>query len=506
MITQKSNLVGKIIPKQSLSGELDNKIIYVEPITEDITVASGDETQIVIPSEGKYIRNVTVNPLPTETKNITANGQHDVRHYGTAQVNVIGEEIQPKDVIFIDYNGRILYSYTKEEFLQLNTMPSNPEHETLIAQGWNWNLEEAQSYVNKYGILCIGQMYVTKNGTTNIYISLSKYKLSPYLGMHVNGTAVVDWGDGSSTTTLTGTDGLTSTKHDYPSAGDYVIKISTTENSTISFSGYSTYGGSYILWGNYFNQNADNALYKRCVKKIEFGTNVVFDKSQSFEKISGLEEIVISKSNLTEGNFAMNNCCDLKAVVVPNNFKNIQVSCPYNYNLTYCSLPNSLEQLRGTFNGSTIRFLTLPTKVTDLTTMDDGAFRSTYSINKLIVPDNVTTLRDNFLNGSQIKSLYLSEGLTSIGAGVFANCEVISVIQIPKDITAIPTNAFNSCKGLAYITFLEHEVVPTLGSSALNNTGTRLIVVPDALYESWKTASGWSSYASVIIKASDWEE
>ena len=73
-------------------------------------------------------------------------------------------------VTFYDYDGTIVTSYTKDEFLALTEMPTNPSHEGLTSQGWNWTLSDAKTYVTKNGTLDIGQMYVTDDGKTRIYI------------------------------------------------------------------------------------------------------------------------------------------------------------------------------------------------------------------------------------------------------------------------------------------------------------------------------------------------
>lgn len=72
-----------------------------------------------------------------------------------------GTSAPPKDVNFIDYDGTIVHSYTAAEFAALTVMPDNPTHEGLTAQGWNWSLSDAQSYVASYGFLTIGQMHLT---------------------------------------------------------------------------------------------------------------------------------------------------------------------------------------------------------------------------------------------------------------------------------------------------------------------------------------------------------
>ena len=44
-------------------------------------------------------------------------------------------EVPMKDVNFYDYDGTVVYSYTKEEFLEMAELPANPAHARLSAQG-----------------------------------------------------------------------------------------------------------------------------------------------------------------------------------------------------------------------------------------------------------------------------------------------------------------------------------------------------------------------------------
>ena len=78
--------------------------------------------------------------------------------------------VEMKDVNFFDYEGTVLYSYTAAEFANLSELPSNPIHTGLTAQGWNWTLSDAKSFVASYGKLNIGQMYITSDGKTRLYI------------------------------------------------------------------------------------------------------------------------------------------------------------------------------------------------------------------------------------------------------------------------------------------------------------------------------------------------
>ena len=141
--------------------------------------------------------------------------------------------VEPKDVNFIDYDGTLLHSYTKAEINAMtreSDLPANPSHAGLISQGWNWTLAQIKSQLT--AILDIpvwvGQMYVTSSGKTEIDIVLEDPDfLSPYLGVPVNGTILVDWGDGSAEDTLTGT-GQTTLRyqqHTYAAVGAYTIQI-----------------------------------------------------------------------------------------------------------------------------------------------------------------------------------------------------------------------------------------------------------------------------------------
>jgi hypothetical protein len=164
-----------------------------------------------------------------------------------------------KDVNFIDYDGTVRYSYTTAEFIALSELPANPTHSGLTAQGWNWTLVAAKTNVMNYGgPLTIGQLYTTSDGKTRIYVHLDEGCTSPYLGLAPNGTVIVDWGDGSATTSLTGTS-LSVTKwtpmHTYPRAGGYVITLTVSSGSASILGTANANGGCPLLRGITSNSN-----------------------------------------------------------------------------------------------------------------------------------------------------------------------------------------------------------------------------------------------------------
>ena len=63
---------------------------------------------------------------------------------------------------------------------------------------------------------------------------------------------------------------------------------------------------------------------------------------------------------------------------------------------------------------------------------------------------------------------------------------------------------FINCSSLATVDFSEAQSIPSIQSNTFSSTpNTMRIIVPDALYESWKVATNWSAYANQIVKASE---
>ena len=98
-----------------------------------------------MPSSGKNaITQVILNPV---TSNIDANIVAENIRKDVAILGVIGSyegsgggSVPPNDVVFRDYDGTILYSYSASEVASLSSLPPLPTREGLTCQGWNWTL------------------------------------------------------------------------------------------------------------------------------------------------------------------------------------------------------------------------------------------------------------------------------------------------------------------------------------------------------------------------------
>ena len=359
-----------------------------------------------------------------------------------------------KDVNFIDYDGIILHSYTATEALALTALPDNPSHDGLTAQGWNWSLADMKSQVQSIGKCDIGQMYITDDGKTRIYVHFEEGRTSPRFGIGVNGSVEIDWGDGSNTETLTGTSltTVTTVQHIY-APGDYVIKL-TVVNGSFSFFGVS--GTSHILEKSTALTPNASGVYTNAVRKIELGNGI---------------------TNI--GTYAFYNCYSLSAITVPAGVTSLETYAFYNcYSLSAITVPAGVTRI-GTY-----------------------AFYNCYSLSAITVPAGVTNIGDRaFFNCYSLSAITVPAGVTRIGTYAFYNCYSLSAITVPAGVTSLETYAFGNCYGMAEYHFLPTEPPSITNTNVFSNIQSDCIIyVPysedHSILEAYKTATKWSTYAS----------
>ena len=361
-----------------------------------------------------------------------------------------GSSVEEKDVNFIDYDGTILYSYTAEEFAALTEMPANPDHTDigLTAQGWNWTLADAKECVKESDACDIGQTYVTTSGKTEIYIDLMEDALSPYLAIIAKGTVTIDWGDGSPTETHTGTslDAIATLKnHTYAAAGEYKISL-WVENPNHE---YALSGVTYrMLLCSNSSTTENNLNYACAVKKIFVGDHVKFGTTP-FQGLKLLEILTLPLG--VKGSVSGCQSQFLKSVIFPSNYETGAYS---NLACSRVSVSNGRTGINISSNGK---------------------------LKKIILPQSTTTIA--------------AQGLAS---------ESVRKIIIPSKVTEIQNYAFNSMKQMQTLV-MRPTTPPTLGTGVFSGTNPALVIyVPysadHSVLNSYKTASGWSDYASQIVE------
>jgi hypothetical protein len=363
------------------------------------------------------------------------------------------------DVTFIDYDGTVLHSYTLEEAQALTELPPLPEQKGLICQGWNWSLEDIKA---QNGPVIVGATYITDDGKTRIYITLQEGRTSPMLGVCVNGTVTVDWGDGTEPDVLTGTSVATSSpiyvkwtpNHEYAKAGDYVISLSV--DGTMAFYGSNTSNVGSSIIRHASEADRRNNTYQTAVKKIEIGNGVPKISMLAFCYFYSLASITIPDGVTSIDKIAFQSCFSLASVVFPNGITSFD-----NNVLSYCH---------------TLKSVSIPKSVK---TISNAMFNYCYSLSKISITEGVTTIDQN----------------------AFIYCHSLVNIKIPGSVTSIGSYAFNGCYGARYYDFSACTSVPTLGAtSAFQSISDDCqMLIPSALFDEWSTATNWATYASYMV-------
>ena len=138
----------------------------------------------------------------------------------------------------------------------------------------------------------------------------------------------------------------------------------------------------------------------------------------------------------------------------------------------------------------------------NVTSIGNYAFNSCYSIASITIPNGVASIDTYaFWNCYSLASITIPYGVTSIDNCVFQNCNSLASITIPYGVTSIGTYVFANCYGMRYYDFSACTAIPTLSNkNAFNNIPSDCqMLIPSALYNRWKSATNWATYASKMV-------
>ena len=446
---------------------------------------------------------VSANELVSGSQTITENGTVDVTNLASVVVNVSGgggggDPASPKQIYFIDYDGTIVESYTKSEWQNVTALPSNPSHSGLTAQGWNWTKAQIDEQLTAMpdNDVWVGQMYITDDGKTRVYIRLEEGKLHPYFGICPNGTVVVDWGDNSATVTLTGTSLTTvqTADHEYTSAGDYVITL-TVSSGSFAFCGESS--TSYILRKNDTTTTNIHRVYTNTIQKIELGIGVNIG-NYAFQNCHSLANITIPSEITSIGYHIFANCYSLVSVTIPNGITSIDDYTFYScYSLTNVTIPSKVTSI-GSYAFcycSSLASIMIPSGVTSI---DGYSFQNCYSLENIPIPSGVKRIGGYMFNSCySLASITIPSSVTRIDNYAFQYCYSLASITIPSGVTRIDGCVFRYCYGMAEYHFLRTTPPTLANTNAFNSIPSDCIIyVPSESLEAYQTATNWSTYAS----------
>lgn len=313
----------------------------------------------------------------------------------------------------------------------------------------------------------------------------------------------------------------------------------------------------YVGNPNFSDTTLSNTNINKCFSKFVIPSSVTTIGNSAFQGCSGLTSITIPNSVTRIGADAFYGCSGLTSVTIPNSVTTIgssafqgcsgltsitipsSVTSIYDNAFQYCSnltkiITNDIADWCGkslasgtltiahhlySDENTEITNLTVPNTVTSIGT----AFYQCTGLTSVTIPSSVTSIGNQAFRESGLTSVTFSEGLITIGAYSFLQCTGLSSVTIPNSVTTISDYAFMSIgenfttlvigsgitsigncvfdgnNKLKNITILA-TTPPTLGSSVFNTKGMsgRKFYVPAESVETYKAASGWSSFASQI--------
>ena len=434
-----------------------------------------------------------------------------------------------KDVNFFDYDGTIVYSYTSEEALALTALPEAPDHsdEDLTFIGWTISLEDLKDTPEIYGGVCqadIGALYVPKDGKTRLYVTIEEdYEVPMCLGFKKTKSSqsvTVDWGDGAVETHTIPADesenSMASIYHAYPKEGKYIIKLDTSatlggstsvtnSDSTTTVTRYSVAGSSVYsrtavkrirrVDMGLSGSASSLALYSlNHLENVNCGNWLPY--TYSFYGCHKLKHISLKQQYL--GSYTYYTCRNLRSLAV-NVLSSTQTVLPA-YTFANCDklkrfIPNTViasASRTGVLDNCCSIEDTCPFAASTSLAPSIGSGTSMLKVMRVYFGANYTTwpYASSATAGTHAyikKAVFFSGGNLASAGYITSN-----LLRYAVNLKIV------DCRGMA--------CVPKLGNNPFpdNLVAGFTIIVPDALYDSFAAATYWSSYASYMVKASEY--
>ena len=142
-----------------------------------------------------------------------------------------------------------------------------------------------------------------------------------------------------------------------------------------------------------------------------------------------------------------------------------------------------------------------------VTVLNSYTFSWCLKLNSIVIPSSVTSINDLAFAGCEnLTSINIPEGITRLAVAVFDDCVKLTSIVIPSSVTLIEYESFLRCRRLSKIV-VNAVNPPAMTLSPYTHTYNQFsdcpsnlqIKVPAGSVQAYKTATGWSDYASKIV-------
>ena len=420
-----------------------------------------------------------------------------IEAYTNALPSYLRPYIKPLSEADKEYKGKLVYSFGNEVKIRYDETPTLKQSEIRGGSSSYQNISYAEIYNNQTTIDSGAFQGCTSLENVNIPKTIVSVKNNAFNGCNALQKLVFPIEDATMEIGINAFDSLNL----YPivfEADTYVKTMNTSQN-------LRSYSSRVCADANTFRLITYNKNTTTYYKYGSMSDNITWDIMNDY---SGLFTTLYVSSAVTELDYGMFSSCASSGAVEEIRFydgeSSITSMTPFKYteNLkTYgnvgsganVEIPSSVTYFGG-YNNAIITEAVLPNTVKTI------SFQNFNNLTKCIAA-GVTSI--SFYGSSGITSVgeigsgadvELGASLTEIKNEAFYKCTSLTSVTL-GNITSIGNTAFYGCSGLTSIT-IKATTPPTLGHSVFD--GSYPIYVPAQSVDTYKSASGWSTYASRI--------
>ncbi len=225
--------------------------------------------------------------------------------------------------------------------------------------------------------------------------------------------------------------------------------------------------------------------------QITLGEAVTSIGSCAFSACSTLQSLHISNSVISIGHFAFAYCSSLKQITIPGNVTSIGLGAFFN-----CGLLDEITVVSDNPNYGVQGGIVYDKNKKEVVFCGEGIKGA------IDLPEDVTTIGAGaFVGCSLLTEIIIPDSVISIGSGAFAMCSGLRNITIGSGVTSIGYQAFNACNSLESITFGDESKLTSIQEDTFwYCSSLKSIEIPDSVTLIGSNAFyGCSSLTNIVI-------